>query len=113
LLIKEGAETETATDAEAMAYVYPASLQFPLNSDWTQIYLYVCTKTLQSAGRTVPDDIKVEDLDDYRMHQLNDLKRWIYRKRKQARPKTARPQKQAEVIKIDERFQGDQQDLFH
>jgi hypothetical protein len=29
-----------ATDAEAMAYIYPASLDAPLDHDWTEIYLH-------------------------------------------------------------------------
>jgi hypothetical protein len=32
-------ETPTGTEAEVLAYMYPRSLEAPLDSDWTQIYL--------------------------------------------------------------------------
>lgn len=34
----------TATDAEACAYLYTASLTQPMGHDWTQIYLYIASK---------------------------------------------------------------------
>lgn len=71
-------EPGMATDAEAMAYIYPASLDAPLDHDWTEIYLYVSTKTMESAGKTVPPDVRVDNLDSYKMGLLRDLKRWIY-----------------------------------
>jgi hypothetical protein len=35
----------TGTDAEACAYLNTASLTAPMDNDWSQIYLYVATKT--------------------------------------------------------------------
>jgi len=76
-----------ATDAEAMAYIYPASLEAPLDHDWSEIYLYVSTRTMESAGKTVPPDVLVDKLDNYRMGLLRDLKRWIYNSRAKHRKK--------------------------
>jgi hypothetical protein len=79
-----------ATDAEAMAYIYPASLDAPLDHDWSEIYLYVSTKTMEKAGKTVPPDIRVDKLDNYRMGLLRDLKRSIYNSRAKHKPKGPR-----------------------
>lgn len=77
----------TATDAEAMAYIYPASLDAPLDRDWSEIYLYVCTRTLERTGKEIPPDVRVDSLDSYRMGLLRDLKRSIYNSRAKRRPK--------------------------
>lgn len=79
LLMKK--EYEIATDVECMLYMFPATMEAPLTYEWTQIYLYVCTKSLQFVGRQVPEDVKVETLDKYFMSELMGLKRWIYTKR--------------------------------
>lgn len=79
LLMKK--EYEIATDVECMLYMFPATMEAPISYEWTQIYLYVCTKSLQFVGREVPADIKVETLDKYFMSQLIELKRWIYARR--------------------------------
>jgi hypothetical protein len=83
-------EEPTGTDAEACAYLYCASLEFPLDSDWLQIYLYVATKTYEKwrtkdSGVKMPDDIRVESLNDYQKMHLRRLKDWIYRTRTRAR----------------------------
>ena len=78
--------TMTATDAETCAYLYTASLEAPMDHDWSQIYLYIAGKTYaRHNGSQVPDDIQVESLNNYQMTELNRLKSWIYRKRAQVR----------------------------
>ena len=63
--------------------MYPASLAFPLSDDWTQIYLYLASKVVpyHKKGTEMPDDIKVESLNDDQMRDLNRLKAWLYHKR--------------------------------
>ena len=79
-------ETPTGTDAEALAYMYPASLAFPLGHDWTQIYLYLASITFARHKQAeVPEDIKVDKLDRNQMDDLNRLKAWIYKKRVEVR----------------------------
>ena len=80
----------TGTDAEACAYLYTASLTQPMDHDWTKIYLYIAGKVYEkqrtpSSGVKMPDDIRVESLDDEQMRDLNRLKAWIYQKRIEAR----------------------------
>ena len=63
----------TGTDAEACAYLHTAGLTAPMNHDWSQIYLYAASNTYaRHKGSKVPEDIRVESLNDY---QINELKR--------------------------------------
>jgi len=86
---KGKAAWDEATDLEALLYMYPLTLEHPISEQWTRIYLYLGTKALKG----MPDDIKQESLSDYDMGELRDLKRWIYRKRVEARKARARGEK--------------------
>ena len=94
-------ERPTGTDAEVLAYMYPRSLEAPLDRDWTQIYLYVSTKVMSQHRKTeTPGDIKVELLSDYQMQHLKELKDWIYEERvrfRQERRRIERAQAMAEA----------------
>jgi len=76
----------TATIPEVVAYMYPSSLEFPLNHHWTNIYLWVCDKYMQDfhGFNKEQTDLAPENLDDYEMGMLNRLRLWIYEKRRQA-----------------------------
>ena len=75
-------ELPTGTDAEACAYLNTASLTQPMDHDWTQIYLYIAGKTYTQWKKTeMPEDIRVESLNDDQMRDLNRLKAWLYQKR--------------------------------
>jgi len=78
-------EEITGTDSEALAYMMPASLAFPLDHDWTEIYLYLATKVCSGEKKIIPDDIRKDNLTDDQMRDLNRLKEWIYRRRVQER----------------------------
>ena len=52
-------EEPTGTDAEACAYLMTVSLTQPMDSDWTQIYLYVAGQTYKHWGKgEMPADIR-------------------------------------------------------
>jgi len=83
-------ELPTGTDAEACAYLYTASLTTPMGHDWTQIYLYIANKAYsqwrrKESGAEMPDDIRVESINDEQMRDLNRLKAWLYQRRTTAR----------------------------
>ena len=81
LALKESREL-TATDAEAACYLFTASLTAPIGSDWTQIYLYVAGGEMKNEAKTeMPSDLKVEALSEYQLHELKQLKNWIYQQR--------------------------------
>jgi len=97
-------EGMTGTDAEACAYLMTVSLTQPMDSDWTQIYLYVASKTYRRWGQNeLPADIRVDSLTDYQLGELRRLKGWLYQKRTQARQEKERidkrEKKEADVAK--------------
>lgn len=88
----------TATDAEACAYLYTASLEAPMGHDWSQIYLYVAGKVYErhrtkDSGATMPDDIRVTELDRGQQDDLARLKAWIYDRREKHRKERASNQR--------------------
>jgi hypothetical protein len=91
----------TGTDAEACAYLHTASLCFPFDGDWTNIFLYVASQVYnrhrtQESGVQVPEDIRVEKLDDQQMRELCRLKDWIYKRRIAERQERERAQRRQE-----------------
>ncbi|MFZ7133915.1 MAG: hypothetical protein ACOWWR_16325 [Eubacteriales bacterium] len=75
MLANMGNNGATGTDAEPYAYLMTASLAQPIDSDWIQIYLYVAGKTnKQWNNNDMPDDIAVNEISNYQMGKLADLK---------------------------------------
>ncbi len=83
-------EEGIATDAEALAYVSNVSLSQPIASDWVEIYHYLLTRVM---GDKVPEEMRRESLDDYRLELLKELKEWIYRQRVKARQEKRRAER--------------------
>lgn len=83
------AQWDEACDLEALLYMYPATLAHPISEQWTRIYLYLGTRCL---GAKFPQDISQDNLSDYDMGELRGLKRWIHRKKLQARKQRAKGQ---------------------
>ena len=94
-------EEPTGTDAEACAYLMTVSLTQPMDSDWTQIYLYIATQTYKRWEKgEMPADIVVDSISDYQMGELNRLKAWLYRQRikyRKEKDRTERREKRAEA----------------
>ncbi len=73
-------EADYVGDAECLAYMMPATMVAPMDYDHTEIFLYLATKVMRGAsGVEVPEDIRVEELSEYRMGLLRDLKSKIFR----------------------------------
>ncbi len=90
--------TMTATDAEACAYLYTASLEAPMGHDWSQIYLYIAGKVYErhrtkDSGATMPEDIRVTELTRNQQNDLAHLKAWIYDRRTQVRQERDRTER--------------------
>ena len=98
----------TGCDAEACAYLFTASLTAPMSRDWSQIYLYIAGKTVTRWGKTkVPEDIRVESLNDDQMRDLNHLKAWIYDcrvKHRKSQARTERVEKKEAVASLQQKF---------
>jgi hypothetical protein len=109
---KEGRDI-TGTDAEACAYLNIASLEFPFDHDWTEIYMYVVSKTYEGhrtkdSGVAVPDDIRKESLNDQQMRDLKCLKDWIYRTRTKHRLEKDRADRREKREEEKERKKNEQ-----
>jgi hypothetical protein len=106
-------EEIAGTDAEACAYLMTVSLAQPIDSDWTQIYLYIATKTCRRWGKSeMPGDIAVDSISDYQLAELNRLKEWLYRKRTQARLERERAERRQKKEVEATRRKAEQPALF-
>jgi len=89
-------DDDLATDAEATAYLYTASLTNPIGRDWTEIYCYLVNKLMSAKGSPVPDDVRVEKLTDYQEEELRGLKRWIRERQHKVLNERKKVEKRAE-----------------
>ena len=110
-------ELPTGTDAEACAYLMTASLTFPFDHEWTKIYLYIAGKTYtrwrtKESGVEMPEDIRVESLDDDQMRDLNRLKAWLYQKRTTVREDRERAERRQKKDEEAARREAEQPALF-
>lgn len=113
---KEGRDI-TGTDGEACAYLCTASLEFAFDRDWTEIYMYVFTKTYgghrtKESGTEVPDDIRKDSLDNQQMGDLKGLKDFIYRARVKHRTEKERDERREKREEEAERKAQEQPALF-
>lgn len=90
-------EQPTGTDAEAMAYLYTASLTAPMSSEWVSIYMYLFTRVM---GDKVPEDLRKEKLPDYEKGLLQEFKRWLWNTRVKARKERRHQERAAEKPEI-------------
>ena len=87
-------EEPIGTDAEACAYLMTVSLTQPMDSEWSQTYLYVASQTYKRWGKgEMPADIVVESISDYQTQELNRLKTWLYHQRVKARQEKDRTER--------------------
>lgn len=98
-------EEPTGTDAEACAYLMTLSLVQPMDSDWTQIYLYVAGQSYKRWNKgEMPADIAVDSISDYQMGELTRLKSWLYHQRVKARQeKDGAEQRQKKKVAVAQR----------
>lgn len=74
----------TASDVEALAYLYGASLSMPLNEQWCRIYCHLTRNYLKSKDWK-KSDWSMKFLDDhktlsrYDQRELSSLKQWIFK----------------------------------
>ncbi|MBA7672923.1 hypothetical protein ES703_81110 [subsurface metagenome] len=83
-------------DTEALAYIYPRTMEAPMNEQWYRIYMYVFNQAMKFKKTEVPEDLKSEKLSDYDMQELNQLKRWIYERRVKHRKEKQRGERRQE-----------------
>jgi hypothetical protein len=106
-------EEPTGTDAEACAYLITVSLTQPMDSDWTQIYLYIASQTYKRREKgEMPADIVVDLISDYQTGELNRLKAWIYRQRIKNRMEKDRAERREKREETQAQRETEQPALF-
>jgi hypothetical protein len=106
-------EEPTGTDAEACAYLMTVSLTQPMDSDWTQIYLYVATQTYKRWEKgEMPADIVVDSISDYQIGELNHLKAWLYQRRIKVRTDRDRAKRREKREEAEAQHETEQPALF-
>ena len=103
----------TGTDAEACAYLCTAALTQPMDHAWGQKYLYVANKTYSRWRKNeVPEDIRVESLNNYQTSELNRLKAWLYRQRTRVRQESERAERRRAKEEAGAQKKAEQPALF-
>jgi len=103
----------TGTDAEACAYLMTLSLTQPMDSDWTQIYLYIAGQSYKRWNKgEMPADIAVDSISDYQIGELNRLKSWLYHQRVKARQEKDRTERRQEKEEAEAQREEEQPALF-
>jgi len=69
---------ESATDYEAMVYLYTASLAVPFSERWYNIYTYLFSKYYPEQAKKI--GVYRNALSELEQHELSRLKKWIYEK---------------------------------
>jgi hypothetical protein len=106
-------EEPKGTDAEACAYLMTVSLTQPMDSDWTQIYLYVATQTYKRWEKgEMPTDIVIDSISEYQMGELNRLKAWLYRQRIKHRAERDRAERREKKAEAEAQREEEQPALF-
>jgi len=106
-------EPMTGTDAETCAYLYTAGLTAPMDSDWSEIYLYISTRVCRRHKQVdMPADIAVESISDYRMGEMLRLKAWLYRQRVKIRQERDRAERREHKEQEQARQSAEQPALF-
>ena len=80
-MIKPLTPEESVGYAECVAYLMPEFSKRLLSSRTTKIYLYCVTQLMKKKKIKVSKDIAVNELTDFEMKELNQLKKWIYKSR--------------------------------
>ncbi|MFQ5820823.1 MAG: hypothetical protein ACE5I5_12600 [Candidatus Heimdallarchaeota archaeon] len=69
---------EEATDAEALAYLYTATLAIPPDRDWATIYMHLARNYLNRKGHGLPSFLEEKThFNNYQQLKLTELIRWI------------------------------------
>ena len=78
-----GEKIKEASDEEAFAYLYTASLVAPLRDEWFRIYMYLGYKIAPERMKEKIAKLNPpEELTDYEKYLLQRLKEYIYRVRR-------------------------------
>jgi len=84
-----------------------------MDNDWSQIDLDVAGKTLSRWHKSeMPDDIRVDSLNDEQMADISRLKEWLYHQQTRARQGRERVERRQEKEEDITRRKAEQPALF-
>ena len=73
-------------DAEVIAYLFPSTMAYPIDSDYVDIYIYLSSKlmlkTKRATKESLPDDFETaleNGLTEYQKSLLKDLRSKIFK----------------------------------
>jgi len=85
-------------DVEALIYMFPRTMEAPMTGEQMKLYIHLFNQAMKFMRVAVPEDLKqkkYEELNNYEMSQLDDLKRFIWNRRVKARKERARGETKA------------------
>ena len=92
---------QMASITEVVAYMMPRTFESPMHSEWINIYTWCGLQYAKSfkgvEQQKVMAEIAPQKLSDYEIHLLNDLRRWIYDKRRKALKLSMKSEKQVKL----------------
>jgi hypothetical protein len=78
-------------DIEALVYMFPRTMEAPMTDEQNRLYFHCFNEAMKFMKVEVPDDLKEKHpLSQYEMHELDNLKRFIWDRRVKARKEKAR-----------------------
>lgn len=96
---------QTASLTEVVAYMMPRTFESPMHHEWVNIYTWAGVQYANffkgSEQRKTMAEIAPDKLSDQERRLLNDLRRWIYDKRRKALKqslKSEKPAKSKDVV---------------
>ncbi|OUR98383.1 hypothetical protein A9Q86_15165 [Flavobacteriales bacterium 33_180_T64] len=105
-------QEEMASLTETLAYIMPRTYEAPMPTEWVNIYIWL---GLQYASQfknkeqlNAMTDISPSKLSEYEMGLLNNLRRWIYDKRRKALKDKLKSTEKSEIKILSE----NQKELF-
>ncbi len=91
-----------ATFAEVVAYLMPRTLDAPMSHDWTEIYFWAGFQYLNVFGtENAKRDLRemgINGLNSYQHKLLDDLRLWLYKKRREVIKARLKADKKNDVI---------------
>jgi hypothetical protein len=81
-------QEEKASLTEALAYMMPRTFEAPMPTEWVNIYTWLglqyATQFKNNDQLNAMSEIAPSELSEYEIRLLNNLRRWIYDKRRKA-----------------------------
>lgn len=97
-------QEEMASLTETLAYIMPRTYEAPMPTEWVNIYTWLglqyATQFKNSDQLNAMTEIAPSELSEYEMGLLNNLRRWIYDKRRSALKNILKSSKNSESIRL-------------